>query len=59
MSWECIHLYEFHLRAEPYGLWELSAPSPDITLAALRLCKGARFIYRKVNDRLAAELTQS
>jgi hypothetical protein len=44
MGWEGIHLYEFYLRAERYGSWELSASSPDITLAALRLRKGARFI---------------
>jgi hypothetical protein len=45
MGWEGIHLYNFHLRAEHYGSWELSASSPDVTLTALRLRKGARFIY--------------
>ena len=45
MGWEGIHLYDFHLRAERYGSWELAASSPDVTLAALRLRKGARFIY--------------
>ena len=45
MGWEGIHLYEFHLRAARYGSWELAASSPDITLAALRLRNGARFIY--------------
>jgi hypothetical protein len=45
MGWEGIHLYDFHLRAARYGSWELAASSPDITLAALRLRKGARFIY--------------
>jgi Plasmid pRiA4b ORF-3-like protein len=45
MGWEGIHLYDFHLRAERYGSWELGASSPDVTLAALRLRKGARFIY--------------
>ncbi len=45
MGWEGIHLYNFHLRAERYGSWELAASSPDVTLAALRLRKGARFIY--------------
>jgi hypothetical protein len=35
----------FHLRAARHGSWELAASSPDITLAALRLRKGARFIY--------------
>jgi Plasmid pRiA4b ORF-3-like protein len=46
MGWEGIHLYDFHLRAERYGSWELAAASPDVTLAALRFRKGARFIYR-------------
>jgi Plasmid pRiA4b ORF-3-like protein len=44
MGWEGIHLYEFHLRAARYGSSELAASSPDITLAALQLRKGARFI---------------
>jgi hypothetical protein len=43
MGWEGIHLYDFHLRAAHYGSWELAASSPDVTLAALRLRKGARF----------------
>jgi Plasmid pRiA4b ORF-3-like protein len=42
MGWEGIHLYQFSLRAVRYGSWELSASSPDVTLAALRLRKGAR-----------------
>ncbi len=45
MGWEGIHLYQFCLRAARYGSWELSASSPDMTLAALRLRKGARFLY--------------
>jgi pRiA4b ORF-3-like protein len=45
MGWEGIHLYDFRLRAAHYGSWELAASSPDVTLAALRLRKGARFIY--------------
>jgi hypothetical protein len=45
MGWEGIHLYDFHLRAACYGSWELAASSPDVTLAAVRLRKGARFIY--------------
>jgi hypothetical protein len=45
MGWEGIHLYNFHLRAERYGSWELAASSPDVTLTALQLRKGARFIY--------------
>jgi hypothetical protein len=42
---ECIHLYDFQLRAARYGSWEAAAASPDVTLAALRFRKGARFIY--------------
>jgi len=45
MGWEGIHLYQFCLRAARYGSWELSASSPDVPLAALRLRKGARFTY--------------
>jgi hypothetical protein len=45
MGWEGIHLYDFHLRAERYGSQEVAASSPDVTLAALRLRKGARFTY--------------
>ena len=42
MGWEGIHLYQFSLRAARYGSSELSASSPDVTLAALRLRQGAR-----------------
>lgn len=42
---EGTHLYQFRLRAARYGSWELSASSPDVTLAALRLRRGARFTY--------------
>jgi hypothetical protein len=45
MGWEGIHLYQFRLRAARYGSWELSASSPDVSLAALQLRKGARFVY--------------
>jgi hypothetical protein len=45
MGWEGIHLYDFHLRAARYGSWEVAASSPDVTLAALRFRKGARFVY--------------
>src|SRR3954453_13448124 len=45
MGWEGIHLYEFQLRAVRYGSSEVAASSPDLTLAALRFRKGARFIY--------------
>lgn len=44
-SREGIHLYQFHLRAVRYGSQELSASSPDVTLAALRFRMGTRFIY--------------
>ena len=66
MGWEGIHLYDFHLRAMHYGSWEVAAASPDVTLAALRLRKGARFVYEydlnipwrheiRIEDRLAPE----
>ena len=66
MGWEGIHLYDFHLRASHYGSWELAASSPDVTLAALRFRKGARFIYEydlnipwrhevRIEDRLEPE----
>ncbi len=45
MGWEGIHLHQFCLRSCRYGSWELSASSPEVTLAALRLRKGARFAY--------------
>jgi len=45
MGWEGIHLFQFCLRSCRYGSWELSASSPEVTLAALRLRKGARFAY--------------
>jgi len=43
MGWEGIHLYQFCLRARRIGSWELSASSPDVTLASLQLRRGARF----------------
>jgi hypothetical protein len=66
MGWEGIHLYQFRLRAARYGSFELSASSPDVTLAALRFRKGARFIYEydlnipwvhevRIEDRLEPE----
>jgi hypothetical protein len=66
MGWEGIHLYDFQLRAGRYGSWEVAASSPDVTLAALRFRKGARFIYEydlnipwrhevRVEDRLPPE----
>jgi Plasmid pRiA4b ORF-3-like protein len=45
MGWEGIHLYQFRLRAARYRSWELSASSPDVTLAALQFRKGMRFLY--------------
>ncbi len=45
MGWEAIHLYRFSLRAVRYGSSELTSSSPNITLAALRLRKGNRFLY--------------
>jgi hypothetical protein len=45
MGWEGLHLDQFSLRATRYGSSELAASSPDVTLAALRLRKGARFLY--------------
>ncbi len=66
MGWEGIHLYQFSLRAVRYGSSELSAFSPDVTLAALRLRKGTRFLYEynlnipwrhevRIEDRLAPQ----
>lgn len=66
MGWEGFHLYQFCLRAAHYGSWELSASSPEVTLADLRLRKGARFTYEydlnipwrhevRIEDHIAAE----
>ena len=46
IGWDGIHLCLFRLRATRYGSCELSASSPDVTLAALRFRKGARFVYK-------------
>jgi hypothetical protein len=64
IGWEGFHLFQFCLRAVRYGSAELSTSSPDVTLAALGLRKGARFIYEydlniprrhevRIEDRLA------
>lgn len=45
MGWEGIHPYQFCLRAACYGSSDLGADSPDVTLAELKLPKGARFVY--------------
>jgi hypothetical protein len=66
MGWEGIHLYQFCLRSCRYGSWEVSASSPDVTLAELRLRKGTRFTYEydlnipwrheiRIEDHLPAE----
>jgi hypothetical protein len=66
MGWEGIHLYQFCLRTAHYGSEELWVSSPDVTLAALRLRQGARFIYEydlnipwrhevRIEDHVAAE----
>jgi hypothetical protein len=66
LGWEGIHLYDFHLRTVRYGSWEVAASSPDVTLAALRFRKGARFVYEydlnipwrhevRIEDRLEPE----
>jgi hypothetical protein len=70
MGWEGIHLYQFELRSVHYGSWEVAAESPDVTLAALRFRKGARFIYEydlnipwrhevRIEDRLEPEARQT
>ena len=70
MGWEGIHLYDFQLRAAHYGSWEVAAASPDVTLAALRFRKGARFIYEydlnipwrhevRIEDRLPQEVRKT
>jgi len=38
-------LYQFCLHARRYGSWEVWASSPDVTLAGLKLRRGARFTY--------------
>ena len=69
MGWEGIHLYDFQLRAAHYGSWEVAA-SPDVTLAALRFRKGARFTYEydlnipwrhevRIEDRLPPEVRKT
>jgi Plasmid pRiA4b ORF-3-like protein len=70
MGWEGIHLYVFRAHAVRYGSWEVSASSPDVTLADLRFRKGARFIYEydlnipwrhevRIEDRLEREARKS
>lgn len=49
MGWEGIHLYHFCLRSRRYGSWKVSASSPDVTLAALKLRRGARFTYARTS----------
>ena len=45
MGWEGHHLYLFRLHSKRYGFCEVSASSPDVTLAALKLRRGARLVY--------------
>jgi Plasmid pRiA4b ORF-3-like protein len=45
MGWEGLHLYQFLLRAGHYGSSDLGASSPNVSLAALRMRQGARFVY--------------
>jgi hypothetical protein len=45
MGWEGVHLFQFRLRAARYGSSELSAASPDVSLASFRLRSGSRFVY--------------
>lgn len=45
MGWEGHHLYQFCLRSKRYGSLEVSASSPDVPLAALKLRRGARLMY--------------
>jgi len=42
MGWEGVHLYQFCLRSRRYGSWKVSASSPAVTLAALKLRRGLR-----------------
>jgi hypothetical protein len=37
-------VFQVAMGAARYGSWELSASSPDVTLAALQFRKGARFV---------------
>jgi Plasmid pRiA4b ORF-3-like protein len=70
MGWEGIHLCDFQLRATHYGSSEVAATSPDVTLAALRFRKGARFTYEydlsipwrhevRIEDRLPPEVRKT
>jgi hypothetical protein len=45
IGWAGIHLYRFRLRSVRYGSPELSAASPDVTLAARQFRTNARFVY--------------
>jgi hypothetical protein len=45
MGWQSFHLYQFVIRAVPYGSFELCLPSPEGTLAGFRFRKGAKFSY--------------
>ena len=66
MGWEGIHLYQFSLRARSLRLIGAVGVFADVTLAALRLRKGTRFLYEydlnipwrhgvRIEDRLAPQ----
>ena len=70
LGWEGIHLYIFRLRAAPYSSSELSAFSPDVSLADLRFRKGAWLNYEydlnipwrheiRIEDRLEREVRKT
>lgn len=46
MGWESLHLFVFERGGARYGSRKLSAASPDVTLASLRLRGGAKLVYR-------------
>ena len=39
-------MHQFCLRSRRCGFWDVSAFSPDVTLTALKLRRGARFTYK-------------
>jgi hypothetical protein len=46
MGWESLHLFVFERRGARFGSCRLSAASPDVTLASLRLRRGSKLTYR-------------
>lgn len=45
MGWDGIHLFLFHVRAVPYGSFELHAGNPDISLNQFGFRENERFTY--------------